>query len=277
MDTGNSYAHQGSSFHASWAGLSKRPFEPKRSQQPAAKSALQDWLAREKLLTSAQARLELAQEAWEMCASEGLIPIEWVGADRRWVHIDFSLVNRFYDRSVQILDPKAIRVVEYPPTIGACYAMASDPQGVLAAEQLGRFLLDALIPLIEPVPAPSIVWRVDGQEPESAEVLAVYTTGDQPLTYPKFNLEGERAFAGALGERAPEGWPLYIARMARHSALLDILLREQVTSMNIDGRPRPPINDINPLHRAAELFAMGYGVERSIKHSQLRLIAAPLK
>lgn len=277
MDESNRYAHRTPTFRSSWAGLANQPFKPLLSQEARARKVLGEWILREKSLKDPEQKIELAQEAWEKCASEGLIPIEWIGSDRRWTHLEFSKDARNYDDSYTVTYTPEPRTLESPPSVRACLAMAANPAGVVAAEELAKFFLDALIPLIDPSQVPSVVWRIDGGGPENTEVLSVYTARQDPIEYLSFNLEGEKAFAASLGERAPQGWPLYIARMARSSALFDILIRTKVSRFSIDGQDIAPINDVNPLHRAAEIFAMGYGLERSRRIRQLRLVAMPLK
>jgi hypothetical protein len=261
-----------------WTGLAATPFRPKRRRLAEAKSALAPWFARAKGEQDAGAIEELVREAWESCASAGLVPLEWLSSDRRWLHIDRALAPPSPDGTLSLKDRRALRVLDHPPSLEACLAMASDAEGVLAAEELCRFVRDALsawLPLGF-VQNP-VLWRVDSQPPESgAGLMDVYSAYRQPLEYQTLGLAGERAFAAALGSRAPSGWPLFIARLARNSAYFDRIVTSDSTAINIDGRDAPMREAPSPFARAAELFAMGYGVERSVHHQQIRLLAAPV-
>lgn len=261
-----------------WTGLAATPFRPKRRRLAEAKSALAPWFARAKDEQDAGAIEELVREGWESCASAGLVPLEWLSSDRRWVHIDRALAPQAQDGTLSIENGNALRVLDHPPSLGACLAMASDAEGVLAAEEVWRFVSDALsvwLPL--GLERQTILWRVDSHPPESgAGLMDVYSAYRQPLEYQTLGLAGERAFAAALGSRAPSGWPLFIARLARNSAYFDRLIASETTAISIDGRDVPKRDAPSPFSRAAELFAMGYGVERSVRHRQVRLLAVPV-
>jgi hypothetical protein len=275
MQTNSRYEHGPLAGRSSWAGLAERPFQPNRPQQARAKRVLEEFLRAEQRTIEHNERHALAQEAWEVCAAEGLIPVDWIGGDRRWVDINYAVVKSEPDRTLRYGQLPALELCAWPPSVRACYTMAADPSGILAAEELGRFLLDALCPL-SAQPISTVVWRIDGGDPEPWTLLDVYYSPEQPVAYSILALEGERAFAAALGSRAPQGWPLSIARMARNSAHFDIMVQQKITTMSIDGQSVTPLHDSNPLHRAAEIFAMGYGVERAVRHQQLRLIAMPI-
>lgn len=78
-------------------------------------------------LTHARAAAEGVHEGracWETLAARGVIPMDWIGDDNR----AFALRTR---------DGEARRAM-FPPLPAACVAMASDPEGVLAAEALAR-------------------------------------------------------------------------------------------------------------------------------------------
>jgi hypothetical protein len=215
---------------------------------------------------------------WERCASEGLVPVEWASCDRRWVRADPTHTTKLSDGSLRF-SPGSIALLDHPPSVSACVAMAADPQGVLAAEELGRFVLDALGPWIAPRALGTVVWRVDGGGPQTeGELFRCWSERDQPELGPYgLSRRMERAFAAALGSRAPSGWPVHIARMAKESASLDALRSISAKTAMIDGVVRPLDPSLpNPFDRAAALFAMGYGIERSRSHEHLALVAMPL-
>ncbi len=244
-----------------------------------ARAALAPWFARATPGMNATEHEELVREAWECCASEGLIPVEWLSSDRRWARVEASVARKYSDQTLDLRPSGSTVILDHPPTLDACLAMASDASGVAAAEELGRFVLDALLAWVPSASiARQLLWRIDAFSAESNGGLAeVYSASRQPVAYQELGLAGEKAFASALGARAPAGWPLFIARMARCSAYMDILLAKKVTQLNIDGSDVPVPDAPNPFHRAAELFAMGYGIERSRTSGHLRLLAAPVR
>jgi hypothetical protein len=268
-----------------WAGLSAAPFRPRRPQEARAKSALAHALALEKSLpndgspSAVEARDELVREAWERCAAEGLVPVEWIGSDRRWARPDPAFTTKLADGALRFGAGSAA-VLDHPPSVAACVAMAADPQGVLAAEELGRFVLDALAPWIAPRALQTVVWRADGGGPEIDSVLVRCWSDREPTELGPYGLSRamERAFAAALGSRAPTGWPVHIARMAKESAAIDALRSIDAKTAMIDGDIRALDPSLaNPYHRAAELFAMGYGIERSRANGHLVLVAMPVR
>lgn len=240
---------------------------------------LAPWSERFRAASDESARDEIVREAWECCASEELVPVEWLSSDRRWLRVNPALVRAAKDGTLSFLAAESTELIDHPPTIEACLAMASDARGVLAAEELWRFVLTALRawkPMVPALPVP--VWRIDGLAPEiSTGLMEVYAAPKQQLPYERLGLEGERAFSGALGKRAPTGWPLFIARLARSSAYFDELISAKVTAISIDGLEVTVIDADSPFHRAAELFAMGYGIEWSSGSQQLRLVAMPVR
>lgn len=260
-----------------WTGLARAPFSPKRPQLARAREHLQRWFERERSETNDALRVELVREAWESCATAGLVPIEWLASERRWVQIVRAHAKTDRDRTLDLRDAASTRIVDHPPDVRACLAMASDPEGVLAAEHLAdrvrRALLAWSAPPIEPL---ELLWRVDALDPEMSAGLVMFREpGRERLDYRELYGEGERAFAGALGERAPQGWPLFIARMAKESAFYETLVEKGFTEANASGVVLPFEGRSNPYAHASELFAMGYGIERSYNRRHLRVIARP--
>lgn len=267
------------SAKTNWVGLAAAPFGPKRPKLEEARAVLAPWFARMREATDEGARDELVREAWECCASEGLIPLEWLSSDRRWLRVHEAFVRTDRDRTLDFSDTRSTTLIDHPPSLEACLAMASDAAGVLAAEELWRFVFTALQAWRPKRWATKhVVWRIDGGGPETSSTLMdVYSSPSQQLPYATLGLAGERAFAAALGKRAPSGWPLFIARLARASAYLDELAAAKVTRLAIDGKDAPMLDEDSPFARAAELFAMGYGVEWSARHEHLRLVAMPVR
>lgn len=259
-----------------WTGLARAPFAPKRPQLARARAHLQPWFERERRERDEALRSELVREAWESCATAGLVPIEWLEGDRRWVQIVREHARTDRDRTLDLREPASTRVLDHPPDVPACLAMASDPEGALAAELLTERVRNALLEWSAPTERIDVVWRIDTLDPEmSAGLIEFREAGRDRLDYRVLYRAGERAFAGALGERAPQGWPLFIARLAKECAFYETLVEQGFTEASASGRVVPFAGRTNPLVHAAELFAMGYGVERSYGRRQLRVVARP--
>jgi hypothetical protein len=146
-------------------------------------------------------RHESAAEAWEALAAREVIPHDWVGDPRRgfdagtvlhswpttvdapadagW-HLEYSSgATRLVTRAeigalararLQSYDAAAREVLRggwtmpLPPTVAACVALASDPEGVLAAEGLAHQVVHHL-EATRFRRADSITWRVGGAAP----------------------------------------------------------------------------------------------------------------
>jgi hypothetical protein len=260
-----------------WTGLARAPFAPTRPLLARAREHLRPWFQRERDESDPAARDELAREAWESCATAGLIPIEWLTGERRWVRWIMEHVRRGRDRTLDITDARARQIIDHPPDVQACLTMASDPEGALAAEHLAERVRRSLTQWSSPTSPPiELVWRADKLEPETGSILLSYSEPPPGrLEYREFNLRGERAFSAALGDRSPQGWPLFIARMARESELYEVLVDLAYDSANAGGIVLGFEGRSNPYVHAAELFAMGYGVERSANRQYLCIVARP--
>lgn len=80
------------------------------------------------------------REAWEALAARGVIPASWVEDPRRAFHDgEERSLRTFRSGGVRFdhVDRTAI-LAPHPPTVAACVALASDPEGVTTAEAIAR-------------------------------------------------------------------------------------------------------------------------------------------
>lgn len=260
-----------------WTGIATSVFRPARTQLARARAVLGPWFAREASASDPAERLAIVEEAWESCAAAGLVPIEWSGGDRRWVQLDGALVAAQSAGWSSFDAPGCQTVLAHPPSIASCLAMASHPEGIVAAEQLARAVADALGQWQQRPVESSQTWRESTYGPAQYGEIAVVLPAEA-IAYERAYLLGEKAFSAAISGRAPMGWPLYVARLAKSSALLDAVIAARHKRVTMGGDRDVPIIDVeSPFQRAAELFAMGYGVELSTRDRALRLVYAPVR
>lgn len=260
-----------------WTGIATSVFRPARTQLVRARAVLEPWFAREGTARDLAERAAIAEEAWESCAAAGLVPIEWSGGDRRWLLIDGARVLVQSAGWCNFEEPGCRTVLAHPPSVSSCLAMASHPEGIVAAEQLARSVADSLGQWQRRGCEAPMLWRESTYGPAQHGELAVVLPAE-PIAYERAYLLGEKAFSAAISGRAPMGWPLYVARLAKSSAVLDAVIAAGHKSVTMGGGGDVPIIDVeSPFQRAAELFAMGYGIELSGDDRSLRLVYAPVR
>jgi hypothetical protein len=173
-----------------------------------------------KILTPSRPRLALAREvveghktpraAWEALASRGVIPMSWIGAERRFAGSDCAACrgtgwetttdyrgDEFYGACERCEERGFRELLDAPPTLAACVAFASDPEGIETAEALAREADARLAPWRAPeddAPARPL-WRVYRARPPE-ETYFLWDTA-RPASHPAILLaHADKRFEG---------------------------------------------------------------------------------
>jgi hypothetical protein len=113
------------------------------------------------------------QEAWEILASRGLIPIDWTDASSRQIHVDGARCERCHDRAPYVGHAEDCVQKNSPPTLLAALTLAANPAAVYAVEALAKEAFQRLFR--DDTPLPPIVWRV--MAPSLVSPLSEYRPG----------------------------------------------------------------------------------------------------
>jgi len=185
------------------------------------------------------------EEAWEALATHAVIPTDWVQSPQR------SFDN-----------------LSYPQSIAACVALASDPQGVSATEELAQEFVQRLCAWRSSASLGThITWRVQRVRewhnhhhglPIQGIVADMLRTADAPPESAKMRIDAGRqpgpAKAYMLDLANAMHWD-HIAAMQNHPA--------QYTTQQ------------NPFSPLVRIWRLGYALG-TIANSEIFLVAAPL-
>jgi len=127
------------SVKTNWAGLAAAPFNPKRPRLEEARTVLAPWFARMRAVTDEGARDELVREAWECCASEGLISLDWLSSDRRWLRVHAEHAREQRDQTLDLTDPSSTSLIDQPHLHGrrSCSRWATGSSGARGTRTCG--------------------------------------------------------------------------------------------------------------------------------------------
>lgn len=261
------------------ASFAQRVFAPSRPQLDRVREAL--------------VGVDEPSEAWEILAARDLIPVPWTSANARQIVAVGARCEACGDRAEFMGHVRGCERENIPATVCAAATLASDPEGIAAAEQLALVSFERMYGDVAAA-QPRVLWRVE--PPDYSAPIHQRRPGHaraksaKPGTWECF-----KPFIDALGARpvdrapprsqhwrdglwVPEGTPRgtesYIARSAFHLLhwpWIDALHRDAVNhwSWALSVREKRP----NPFTPLCEVWALGYAVE--IVDDQLVVLFAP--
>lgn len=232
-------------------------------------------------------------EAWEILAARDLIPVPWTSAGARQIVSVGVRCERCGDRAEFMGHERGCERENIPATVTAAATLASDPEGIAAAEQLAMVCFERLYGDVAAA-QPRLLWRVD--PPDASAPLGERRPGHaraksaKPGTWECFKPVLD-ALASRTADRpppryqrwrdglwvpeaTPRGSEPYLARSAFHywhAPWVDALHRDAVNhwSWALSVREKRP----NPFTPLCEAWALGYAIE--LVDDQLVLLFAP--
>lgn len=266
------------------AGLSPERFAPR---------VLAPLTPQASVVREAMAGVTEPDEAWEILAARGLIPVSWTSAGTRQIVSVGVRCDACGERVEFMGHVRGCEFEDTPATVLAAATLAADPGGVTAVETLARVCFERLYGDNATV-EPRVLWRVDPLSERGP--LGERRPGHaRAKSHKAGSWEAFRPFLDALARRtdveAPAGYrpfrdgylvPEYIPvgsetwasrspMQIRYAGWIDALHRDATHhwSWALSVREKRP----NPFTPLCEAWALGYAIE--VVSDELVLLYAP--